>query len=563
MKTKLSIYQVFPRWFGNSCSNNKENGTLEENGVGKFASFTSKALSEIKKMGFSHIWYTGVLKHATKTDYSAYGIRKNHPDIVKGNAGSPYAVSDYYDVDPDLANSIEDRMYEFEDLVERTHKAGLSVIIDFIPNHVAREYHSDAKPRRIEDLGANDDTSRLFSPDNNFYYIPDQELELDFTVQQGDNAYHEYPAKATGNDRFDNHPGFYDWYETVKLNFGVDYQNDHTKYFTPIPDTWYKMRDILIFWASKGVDGFRCDMAEMVPVEFWNWVIPRIKTRYKSVIFIAEVYNPNEYKNYIQAGRFDFLYDKVGLYDTLRAIISGHRPSSDITACWQSLGELQPQMLNFLENHDEQRIASDFFASDPFKAIPGLIVSTTMNTNPFMIYCGQELGEKGMDKEGFSGFDGRTTIYDYWSVSSVRNWYNGGKFGLASLTEEEIDLRKLYQKILLLSVSEPAITDGKFYDIMYVNYENPKFDPTKQYAFLRAYKKDLLLILVNFDNNDIDIEINIPDNAYEYLSIDGSKFRYAKDLITGKKVVLRSGLRNSFTCKIEKDNGKIFKLYVE
>lgn len=563
MKTKLSIYQVFPRWFGNSCSNNKENGTLEENGVGKFASFTSKALSEIKKMGFSHIWYTGVLKHATKTDYSSYGIRKNHPDIVKGNAGSPYAVSDYYDVDPDLANSIEDRMYEFEDLVERTHKAGLSVIIDFIPNHVAREYHSDAKPRRIEDLGANDDTSRLFSPDNNFYYIPDQELELDFTVQQGDNAYHEYPAKATGNDRFDNHPGFYDWYETVKLNFGVDYQNDHTKYFTPIPDTWYKMRDILIFWASKGVDGFRCDMAEMVPVEFWNWVIPRIKTRYKSVIFIAEVYNPNEYKNYIQAGRFDFLYDKVGLYDTLRAIISGHRPSSDITACWQSLGELQPQMLNFLENHDEQRIASDFFASDPFKAIPGLIVSTTMNTNPFMIYCGQELGEKGMDKEGFSGFDGRTTIYDYWSVSSVRNWYNDGKFGLASLTEEEIDLRKLYQKILLLSISEPAITDGKFYDIMYVNYENPKFDPTKQYAFLRAYKKDLLLILVNFDNNDIDIEINIPDNAYEYLSIDGSKFRYAKDLITGKKVVLRSGLRNSFACKIEKDNGKIFKLYVE
>ena len=514
-------------------------------------------------MGFSHIWYTGVLKHATKTDYSAYGIRKNHPDIVKGNAGSPYAVSDYYDVDPDLANSIEDRMYEFEDLVERTHKAGLSVIIDFIPNHVAREYHSDAKPRRIEDLGANDDTSRLFSPDNNFYYIPDQELELDFTVQQGDNAYHEYPAKATGNDRFDNHPGFYDWYETVKLNFGVDYQNDHTKYFTPIPDTWYKMRDILIFWASKGVDGFRCDMAEMVPVEFWNWVIPRIKTRYKSVIFIAEVYNPNEYKNYIQAGRFDFLYDKVGLYDTLRAIISGHRPSSDITACWQSLGELQPQMLNFLENHDEQRIASDFFASDPFKAIPGLIVSTTMNTNPFMIYCGQELGEKGMDKEGFSGFDGRTTIYDYWSVSSVRNWYNDGKFGLANLTEEEIDLRKLYQKILLLSVSEPAITDGKFYDIMYVNYENPKFDPTKQYAFLRAYKKDLLLILVNFDNNDIDIEINIPDNAYEYLSIDGSKFRYAKDLITGKKVVLRSGLRNSFACKIEKHNGKIFKLYVE
>ncbi|NDW10251.1 alpha-amylase family glycosyl hydrolase [Dysgonomonas sp. 520] len=562
MKGKLLIYQVFPRWFGNTTNVNKENGTIEENGVGKFSSFTTKALSEIRKMGFSHIWYTGVIEHATKTDYSGFGIKKDHPDVVKGNAGSPYAIKDYYDVDPDLADSVEFRMEEFEDLVERSHKQDLKVIVDFVANHVARQYFSDAKRRKVDNLGEKDDTSRAFAPDNNFYYTPNQELYLDFAADKGENAYHEFPAKATGNDRFDNTPNFYDWYETVKLNYGVDYANGRNKYFIPEPDTWYKMKDILLFWASKGVDGFRCDMAEMVPVEFWNWVIPKIKSKYKSITFIAEVYNPNEYASYIQAG-FDYLYDKVGLYDSLKNIITGNRPSSDITGCWQSLGDLQPHMLNFLENHDEQRIASDFFAKDPFKAIPGLIVSATMNTCPFMVYSGQELGEKGMDKEGFSGIDGRTTIFDYWSVDSIRNWYNDGKFGLSNLTEDQKNLRKIYTKILSLCSSEQAISDGKFFDVMYVNYDNPDFDPTKQYAFFRGYKKDLLLIVANFDDKAVNININIPEAVYDYLNIDASKFRSAKDLLSNKKQSLKSGLSSSFETKLEAYSGRIFKFVVE
>lgn len=75
-------------------------------------------------------------------------------------------------------------------------------------------------------------------------------------------AYKEYPAKATGNNRFDAYPNINDWYETVKLNYGIDYQNGNTPHFNPIPDTWTKMLDILLFWAGKNIDGFRCDMAE-------------------------------------------------------------------------------------------------------------------------------------------------------------------------------------------------------------------------------------------------------------------------------------------------------------
>ncbi|GAB6011870.1 alpha-amylase family glycosyl hydrolase [Viscerimonas tarda] len=559
MAEKLFIYQLLPRLFGNAKNVNKENGTIEENGVGKFSSVSGKALSEIKKMGFTHIWFTGVIEHASQTAYPAFGIPGDNPAVVKGNAGSPYAIRDYYDVSPDLADNIEDRLLEFEELVSRTHKAGLKVIIDFVPNHVARQYHSDLKPRKVQNLGEKDDTSVAFSPDNNFYYIPNKPLDLEFATPQEDDSYQESPAKVTGNDLFDNKVRIGDWYETVKLNYGVDYLDERKKYFTPKPDTWYKMRDILLYWAAKGVDGFRCDMAEMVPVEFWNWVITRVKSKYKQLVFIAEVYNPEEYGNYTYTGKFDYLYDKVGLYDALKSIICGHRPASDITFCWQKLENLQPRMLNFLENHDEQRIASDFFAGNPFKAIPGMIAAVTMNTNPTLVYAGQELGERGMDKEGFSGIDGRTSIFDYWSVDSLSKWYNNGKFGNEQLSESQIALRKFYIQLLSISNQEEAITKGGFYDLMYANYNSSQFDPTKQFTYLRAYKKELLLIVVNFDNKDVDVEVSIPGAALDYFKIDGKIFDSCKELFSGKKQNLKLGLRDNFLAKIEANSGKIFK----
>ena len=537
-REKVVIYQVFPRWFGNLNAGLVHNGTIIDNGVGKFSFFTPKALASIKELGVTHIWYTGVIEHATRTDYTFFHIQKDHSAVVKGNAGSPYAIKDYYDVDPDLADSVMNRMEEFEDLVARTHDAGLKVIIDFVPNHVAREYHSDVRLPFVEDLGQRDNTTKAFDPNNNFYYLPGQALTLPFATETDPEFYEygEFPAKVTGNDCFSAHPGRNDWYETVKLNYGVDYLNGHAKHFDPIPSTWLKMRDILLFWAGKGVDGFRCDMAEMVPVQFWQWVIPIVKQAY-NVCFIAEVYNPSLYRDYIFTGHFDYLYDKVGLYDTLRAVMCGHQYASDITRCWQSLEGIQEHMLNFLENHDEQRIASDFFARSPWPGIPGLAVAALMNTNPVMIYSGQELGEPGMDEEGFSGRDGRTTIFDYWSLRSLRDWINGGKFDGGHLGSEQRLLRDLYRRILNIAASEPAIVNGAFYDLMYVNGKNPYFNAHHQYAFLRKYENEVILVVANFDHAEQKVRVAIPADAFQTLGFGENRAATETDLLTGHTTI--------------------------
>lgn len=555
---KKIIYQVFPRWFGNTNTKPVRNGSLEENGVGKFSDFTPLALSKIKELGTTHIWYTGVIEHATQTDYTAYHIQKDHRAVVKGKAGSPYAIKDYYDIDPDLADHVENRMEEFEALVARTHDAGMKVIIDFVPNHVARQYHSDAQYNFIEELGQNDNTSKAFDPNNNFYYIPGQPLTLPFTNDDEGLGYSEFPAKATGNDRFDAFPNCNDWYETVKLNYGVDYLNGRSKHFDPIPNTWHKMLDILRFWASKQIDGFRCDMAEMVPVEFWEWAIPLVKKDYP-VIFIAEVYNPAEYRNYIFNGHFDYLYDKVGLYDTLRAVICGQAPASNIPACWQSLEGIQSHMLNFLENHDEQRLASDFFAKDPSAGISGLMVSSLMNTNPMMIYSGQELGERGMDEEGFSGIDGRTTIFDYWSVSTLRNWKNGGKYDGGKLTEKQKQLRQQYAAILNIAKNEPAITQGSFFDLMYTNEKNRFFNNRNQYAFLRKHKNEVILVVANFTHSEQNVWVNIPEDAFKALDIKDNEAAMLKDLLTGTETISTLTTAWPFKVKLEACSGKVLK----
>lgn len=558
-KNKMVIYQVFPRWFGNLRPSPVMNGSLAENGVGKFSAFTPLALSKIKELGVTHVWYTGVIEHATKTDYTMFGIRKDHSAVVKGKAGSPYAIKDYYDIDPDLADNIQNRMSEFEDLVKRTHEAGMKVIIDFVPNHVARQYFSDAREPFVEDLGQTDNVSKAFDVNNNFYYLPGQTLTLRFDPQrEEDFAYSEFPAKVTGNNHFDAYPSQNDWYETVKLNYGVDYMHGGACHFNTIPNTWEKMLEILLFWADKGVDGFRCDMAEMVPVEFWNWVIPQVK-KVRDVIFIAEVYNPDEYRNYIYTGHFDYLYDKVGLYDTVRAVMCGQAPASNISHCWQSLEGIQKNMLNFLENHDEQRVASDFFAGDARPGIPGMIVSAAMNTNPVMIYSGQELGERGMDAEGFSGRDGRTTIFDYWSVESLRNWNNNGLFDGAKLTPAERSLREMYAKLLNVVRSEPVIVEGAFYDLMYANSGNPYFNPNRQYAFLRKWKNEVLLVVVNFDRADQCVWVNIPVEAFKALDFEDNKPAGLTDLLTGETTISTLTDAYPYQVKLPAYSGKMLK----
>lgn len=534
---KILIYQVLPRLYGNTCTNNGHNGTLEQNGVGKMNDFTATRLQRIADFGFTHIWYTGLLEHATMTDYSAEGITPDHPAVVKGRAGSPYAIKDYYDIDPDLAVNVEKRMKEFEALLRRTHKAGLKLVMDFVPNHVARQYKSDAKPRGVHDLGADDDTTKAFSPQNNFYYILGQTLHTDFgTSRLASSPYSEYPAKATGNDHFDAYPSRNDWYETVKLNYGIDYLGGRAEHFSPVPSTWLKMTAILKFWAKKGVDAFRCDMAEMVPAAFWSYATKEVKAAYPHVQFIAEVYNPGEYRNYLRAG-FDYLYDKVGLYDTLRAIVCGQASASCITGCWQAIDDIKDHMLSFLENHDEQRIASAFFAGDARKALPALAVSALMGTNPFMLYAGEEIGESGMEAEGFSGLDGRTTIFDYWGVKSLQKLCSDNIEEV--LTKEEASLYDFHRNLMRLCRDNKAINSGTFYDLQYANYNHEYgYNCDRQFAFFRqASNGETLLVAVNFDATSVHIGINVPDHAYEYLHLRAGMVS-ALELLSGNTQTL-------------------------
>ena len=523
---KMILYQVFTRLFSNRNTTRKVGGTIEENGCGKLNDFTPTVLRKIRQLGVSHIWYTGVIRHATMTDYSQYGIPRQHPAVVKGRAGSPYAITDYYDIDPDLAVDVEQRMAEFEQLVSRTHKAGMKVIIDFVPNHVARQYKSICKPCGVKDLGEGDNPQLGFDPQNNFYYCPGERFTPYFDLYHGEKEpYTEEPAKATGNDCFNNAPGKNDWYETVKLNYGVDYYAGGVGHFDPVPDTWLKMTDILLFWAAKGIDGVRCDMAEMVPAAFWAYATQRVKTVYPGLIFIGEVYNPGEYRHYIAAG-FDYLYDKVGMYDTMFQIIRGQQSTQAITGAWQATDDIRDHMLYFLENHDELRIGSSFFAADGRKAIPALVVCALLQKNPLMVYAGQEYGEHGMDQEGFSGHDGRTTIFDYWAVDTLT------RAAKKQLTDEEQQLAEVYKKVLMIASKEKAVIEGNCFDLMYVNQQFHR-----QYMFLRKAKKRQLLVVANFDDIPVEIDVNIPAHAFEYLNMAEGVYT-AKDLLSGNTTML-------------------------
>ncbi|MBX2842829.1 MAG: alpha-amylase [Flammeovirgaceae bacterium] len=570
---KIVIYQMMTRLFGNKVKTNKKYGTIEENGVGKFNDITDKALSEIYDLGITHVWYTGVIEHAVLTDYQDYNIPLDDADVVKGRAGSPYAIKDYYDINPDLAEEVDNRMEEFEQLITRTHDNKLKVLIDFVPNHVARFYRSDAKPEGIADFGENDNTSVAFDSSNNFYYIPEksfvvpsgyESLGKENTFPTKNGKFEEFPAKATGNDQFTEQPGINDWFETVKLNYGVDYLNDKQKHFEPTPDTWIKMKDILVYWAEKGVDGFRCDMAEMVPVEFWHWVIPQVKDINSDIIFIAEIYNPDEYENYVNNGKFDFLYDKVQLYDTLKSITKGIGSTNDLPPIWRDLKGMNKHMVRFLENHDEQRVASKDFAGSPEYAKPAMIISATWYSGPVMIYFGQEVGEPGDGTEGFGEDDGRTTIYDYWGVPEHQRWMNDGKFDGALLSNEKTSLREFYKDLLVMTRSNSAFSEGRLFDLHPFNQINSGNYNEKIYAFLRIGKKEKVLVIVNFDKaKGQEISLVIPEDVIPLLGIKEDK-NYIMENTLGHNYTIKNLTKKDFVeginMQIPRHSGYIFRL---
>jgi glycosidase len=543
---KMIVYQLMTRLFANTNTTNTPYGTLEKNGVGKMNDITPAALLGLKELGVTHVWYTGIIEHAVLTDYTTFGIDLDDADVVKGRAGSPYAIKDYYDVNPDLAVNVKNRLKEFDQLVERTHKEGMKVIIDFVPNHVARTYKSDVKPEGVKDLGEDDDNTISFKPSNNFYYLPGQSFQPPAeynslgtdTFPTKDKRYVENPAKVTGNDQFTATPGINEWFETIKLNYGVDIQNNRRTYFDPIPDTWVKMKDILIYWANKKVDGFRCDMSEMVPVEFWHWAIPQVKSVSRDIVFIAEIYNPSQYRNYLDNGHFDFLYDKVQLYDTLRLLLNQKTHAVAIPHIQESLKGINHKMLHFLENHDEQRIASPFFVGDPWKAVPAMVVSATIDQSPVMIYFGQEVGEPGAGAEGFGGDDGRTTLFDYWGVPEHQKWVNNGKFDGGQLSAEQKQLRQFYADILRLSSTNHAISSGEYYDLTIPGFQQSAFSAMVN-AFARWYGDENLIVVSNFNSKIENVKISIPDDLAAAMKLEKGKPYVGRDL-------LRSGAEIGF-----------------
>lgn len=517
---KVIIYQMLPRLWGNIGGKNIKNGTLKDNGCGKFSSIDTISLEYLRSLGVSHVWYTGIIRHATAEDSD--GCTPSSADWVKGRAGSPYSITDYYDVNPYLADEPENRMEEFHKLVERTHAAGLKVIIDFVPNHVARDYGRFAaahpSPTGMAALGESDDKSVHWKDSNDFFYYPGIPLALPIQNQ----TYMEMPAMASGNS-YTSSPGVNDWYDTIKLN----YCDTHT-------ETWEKMYDIVNFWAGQGVDGFRCDMVELVPPAFFKWLISRIKKDRPDLLFVAEVYQKTLYSKYIREIGFDLLYDKSGIYDTLRAIVEKNVKDSGvpvedwqsakrITWNWQSLGDLQPYMLNFLENHDEQRFASDFFGCDARNSYAALYTALYLNNAPFMLYAGEEVGERGMDNEGFSGRDGRTSIFDWWAPSSLTRLYkyiHGEKEALAPEAETMLDT---YRKALKFAAEDNAVSKGTFYDLCYCNYASDGFNPDRHFAFLRDFEDETLLIVCNFSKNDADMKISIPEHAFNWMKMPESE----------------------------------------
>ncbi len=542
------IYQLLPRHFGNTNETRKPGGTLAENGCGKFNDITDTALQSIKEMGFTHLWLTGVLEQASGTAYT--GRPADAPDILKGLAGSPYAIKDYFDVCPDYAVDPGKRVDEFKALLARCRAQGLKTIIDFVPNHVARSYESDVKPEHS--FGKGDDTTAFFSRDNHFYYLRRSDpgdgppLKLPTAGKPGCSglfAPETEFGRVTGNNGISWAPSINDWYETVKLNYGHDFTTGRDTSHLPGPDaavsdvpkTWRTMDAILAYWQEMGVDGFRADMAHMIPMEFWRWSIKRARERKADVFFSAEAYDNDPAKltdghvldELLKAG-FDAVYDDP-VYDVLEGLYDSGKWANDLDALTFT-GERFHCSLRYAENHDEVRLASpkEWGGLGMNVGRPVSAVLFGMGRGPLMLYSGQEVGEPAAGAEGFGGDDARTTIFDYWSMPEFTKWVNGGKFDGGRLSEEQNKLRAWYGKLLRL-MKEPAFARGDFYGLNHANNANPHFGridgETASGHWLYSYLRrdpasgQAFLLIANFHGTRAleGVKVRLPDDALSWL----------------------------------------------
>lgn len=580
------IYQLMVRHFGNTNETRKRDGTMAENGCGKFDDINDAALKSLRELGITHVWLTGVLEQASSTSYP--GRPADFAPLVKGNAGSPYAIRDYFDVCPDYATDPARRLDEFRALLKRMEKHGLKTLIDFVPNHVARSYASDVKPELS--FGKDDDTTRFFDPDNNFFYLgklhPGGGPPLRLPTKDGAVAYPPEGkfGRVTGNNVISWTPSVNDWFETIKLNYGHNFtlgpprDDVHPlpgEHADPgdTPDTWRKMDAVLAHWQEMGVDGFRVDMAHMVPMHYWKWQTRRCRERDAGVFFMAEAYDNDPSKlvdgNVLDAlldSGFDAVYDDPS-YDTIKHTVEGRKWANDIDGAANPFSPRFHRSLRYAENHDEVRLASkqNWTGAGAEMGKPVSAILFGLGRGPIMLYNGQETGEKADGAEGFSGDDGRSSIFDYWSLPSLVPWVNGHRYDGGKLTGAQKDLRAYYGRLLKVC-AEPAFARGDFYGLNHANKGNERYGRIGGetvsghwlYCFLRRDRESgqTFLVAANIHPSKEmeDIRIQIPEDAFQWIGSAlenkasltfsdklGSKLtlRADRDDITGKGLALK------------------------
>lgn len=553
------IYQLFVRHFSNFTQGGVPWGSREQNGCGSFNGITDAALEQIARMGVTHLWFTGVLRHATQTPHE--GLPADPACIVKGIAGSPYAVTDYFDVDPDLAENVEARREEFAALLQRCRRWGMVPMIDFVPNHVSRNYASTVRPE--SSFGAGDDTACFFARDNSFYYLEPHHTGLEMQLPEGKFAPECGVGRVTGNNVASWSPGAFDWYETVKLNYGTDYRHgSHAAETLPsllapvyaLPRTWRLMNEVLAYWQKMGVGGFRCDMAHMVPLPFWRWAISHARLRDSSAFFMAEGYDDHlklvegsVYESLISAG-FDGVYDGVS-YESLRKIFEGGAWANDLDRHHRDSTPMFMRGVRYVENHDEPRLASPLYWGGMGEKVARAVMVAQYCTTcgPVLVYNGQETGERAEGPGGYGGDNGRTSIFDYTSLPRLQRWVNGGAYDGALLTPEEQQFRAFTGQLLTL-LQHPALAKGGFYGLNWANRETPDFGRRPGdaasghllYAFLRHYRKakSTLLVVCNMNPSEpAHVHIHVPQNAREWAGKKPGVYHFVSLLETSSPIV--------------------------
>ncbi len=536
------IYQLFVRLFGNTRPT-VPNGTLDQNGCGKFNDIDDGVLGSLADAGFTHVWLTGVLEQASGTSYPARPA--DDPAVLKGLAGSPYAIRDYFDVCPDYAVDPTKRLDEFKSLLDRCKSHGLKAIIDFVPNHVARTYASDVRPELT--FGTGDDTSMFFARDNHFFYLrttdPGGGPPLRLPVAEGLFEPERVFGKVTGNNLISWAPSINDWYETVKINYGHDFTTGRDTSHLPGPDaaveevpkTWRTMDAILAYWQGFGVSGFRVDMSHMIPQEFWRWAIKRCRVRNPDTYIFGEAYDSDPMKltdgDVLEAlldSGFNAVYGHPP-YKVLKGIYDGNNWANDLNQ--ESFLPSFHRSLHYAENHDEVRLASFLhwggLGLPVGKPVSAILLG--MSRGPIMMYNGQEVGEQATERMGFGGGDGRTSIFDYGSMPEVVKMHLGG------LAPSQTELRQWYIDLLRV-LREPAFTDGEFYGLNFANGDNPQFGRVGDEGFsghwLHAFLRhdftsgQSFLVVSNLNGRETlrNVRVRIPSDALRWLSLaqDGS-----------------------------------------